>query len=103
MLRCAEVAEPGPDRIFCLWSAAGRIDNARRGAKIGGIKLLKRIAILDSTLRTISCNAGSGAGDFLSPGDEVRRSVEDDPRAHGQRKRHDYLVSPTLPKGRNFH
>ena len=60
MLRCAEAAEPGPDRIFCLWSAAGRIDNARRGAKIGGIKLLKRIAILDSLLKAISRNAGSG-------------------------------------------
>jgi len=43
------------------------------------------------------------AGDFLSPGDEVRRSVEDDSRAAGQRKHHDDLVSQTLPKGRNFH
>ena len=58
MLRCAEAVEPGPDRIFCLWSAAGRIDNARRSAKIGDIKLLKRIAILDSRLRAISSNAG---------------------------------------------
>jgi error-prone DNA polymerase len=46
------------------------------------------------------------AGDFLSPGDEVRRSVEDDSRAAGHRKNashHDDLVSQTLPKGRNFH
>ncbi len=46
------------------------------------------------------------AGDFLSPGDEVRRSVEDDGRAPGLRKNalpHDHLVTQTLPKGRNFH
>jgi error-prone DNA polymerase len=42
-------------------------------------------------------------GDFLSPGDEVRRSMEDDGRAPGQRKHHNDLVSQTLPKGRNFH
>ena len=46
------------------------------------------------------------AGDFLSPGDEVKRSVEDDARTHGRRQRqplHNDLVSQTLPKGRNFH
>ncbi len=46
------------------------------------------------------------AGDFLSPGDEVRRSVEDDPRAQKGRNpisHNDALVAQTLPKGRNFH
>ena len=48
----------------------------------------------------------SAAGDFLSPGDEVRRSVEDDGRAQKARKKqlpHDHIASRTLPKGRNFH
>ncbi len=46
------------------------------------------------------------AGDFLSPGDEVKRSVEDDARAQKPRRKqspHEDLVSQTLPKGRNFH
>lgn len=43
------------------------------------------------------------AGDFLSPGEDVLRSVEEDGRAPGQRKHRDDLVSQTLPKGRNFH
>jgi error-prone DNA polymerase len=46
------------------------------------------------------------AGDFLSPGDEVRRSVEDDARDQKARRKqppHEDLVSMTLPKGRNFH
>jgi len=46
------------------------------------------------------------AGDFLSPGDEVKRSVEDDARAQKARRKqspHEDLVSQTLPKGRNFH
>ena len=46
------------------------------------------------------------AGDFLSSGDEVRRSVEDDGRAQKGRKKqwpHDHIASQTLPKGRNFH
>ena len=46
------------------------------------------------------------AGDFLSPGDEVRRPVEEDRRAHKLRKKSlvsGDLASQTLPKGRNFH
>jgi error-prone DNA polymerase len=46
-------------------------------------------------------------GDFLSPGDEVRRPIEEDRRAYVQRKPRDAaaaaLVHTTLPKGRNFH
>ncbi len=45
------------------------------------------------------------ARDFLSPGDEVRRSVEEDRRTHLKRiPRPDAaLISQSLPKGRNFH
>ena len=46
------------------------------------------------------------AGDFLSPSDEVRRSVEEDHR--GSRPKslpptETALIAQTLPKGRNFH
>jgi len=46
------------------------------------------------------------AGDFLSPGDEVKRSVEDDGRVRkGRRDQlpHEDLAAQTLPRGRNFH
>ncbi len=46
------------------------------------------------------------AGDFLSPGDEVRRPVEEDRRAYVHRKIQqpdDEVAMQTLPKGRNFH
>ena len=46
------------------------------------------------------------AADFLSPGDEVRRPVEEDRRAYKSRKKNlvsGDLASQTLPKGRNFH
>ena len=46
------------------------------------------------------------AGDFLSPGDEVKRSVEDDGRVRkGLRNQlpHEDLAAQTLPRGRNFH
>jgi error-prone DNA polymerase len=43
--------------------------------------------------------------DFLSPGDEVRRSVEDDGRARASRGRagKTSLATQVLPQGRNFH
>jgi error-prone DNA polymerase len=45
-------------------------------------------------------------GDFLSPGDEVRRPIEEDRRAYVQRKPRDAaaasLAHGALPKGRNF-
>jgi hypothetical protein len=49
---------------------------------------------------------GPAAADFLSPGDEVRRSVEEDRRADRQKPRPQEdaaLIAQTLPKGRNFH
>ena len=60
MLRCAQAAEPGPDRIGCLWSACAGISNARRIAKIRRIKLLKRIAALDACLGKLDRYAGEG-------------------------------------------
>jgi error-prone DNA polymerase len=45
-------------------------------------------------------------GDFLSPGDEVRRPVEEDRRAHRApklRRPETALITQALPKGRNFH
>ena len=50
MLRCAQAAKPGPDRIGRLWGAWGSIVDARRIAKICRIKLWKRIATLDACL-----------------------------------------------------
>jgi error-prone DNA polymerase len=49
---------------------------------------------------------GPAAADFLSPGDEVRRPVEEDRRADRQKPRPQEdaaLIAQTLPKGRNFH
>jgi error-prone DNA polymerase len=46
------------------------------------------------------------AGDFLSPGDEVRRPVEEDRRAYRPGKLRapaTALITQALPKGRNFH
>jgi error-prone DNA polymerase len=46
------------------------------------------------------------AGDFLSPGDEVRRSVEEDHRTSRLKSlppSEAALIAQTLPKGRNFH
>jgi error-prone DNA polymerase len=46
------------------------------------------------------------AGDFLSPGDEVRRPVEEDRRAYRPRTHRPpatALITQALPKGRNFH
>ena len=45
------------------------------------------------------------AGDFLSPGDEVRRSVEDDGRSAKPARRgtEAALALEVLPQGRNFH
>jgi error-prone DNA polymerase len=45
------------------------------------------------------------AGDFLSPGDEVRRSVEDDARSAKPARRRPQagLAAEVLPQGRNFH
>jgi hypothetical protein len=41
--------------------------------------------------------------DFLGPGDEVRRSVEDDGRGPGKRVTKASLAAQVLPQGRNFH
>jgi error-prone DNA polymerase len=49
---------------------------------------------------------GPAPGDFLSPGDEVRRSVEEDHRARRTKPTQPEeaeLIAQTLPKGRNFH
>jgi error-prone DNA polymerase len=55
-------------------------------------------------LATLAAKAPS-AGDFLSPGDEVHRSVEDDARTvrSARRPRPDELATEVLPQGRNFH
>lgn len=60
MLRCAQGAEPGPDRISCVWSAFGRLDNARRIAQTRSIKLQKRIATLNAWCAKLSREAGDG-------------------------------------------
>jgi error-prone DNA polymerase len=47
------------------------------------------------------------AGDFLSPGDEVRRPIDEDRRIHGRGKPRGaatpLVANDVLPKGRNFH
>jgi error-prone DNA polymerase len=46
------------------------------------------------------------AGDFLSPGDEVRRPIDEDRRMYGRSKPRPAaapLAGDVLPKGRNFH
>lgn len=60
MLHCARAAQPGPDRIFCVWSASSRLDNARRIAKIRRIKLFQRIATLEAVCSELSRDAGEG-------------------------------------------
>ena len=67
MLRCAQAAEPGPDRISCLWSASERLANARRIAKVRRVKLSKRISALDACLGQLDRYAGEGEsiGDAL--------------------------------------
>jgi error-prone DNA polymerase len=65
----------------------------------------RRLFDMSGHLATLADKEPSAA-DFLSPGDEVRNSVEDDSRAIKPRKSqaaNASLVAQTLPKGRNFH
>ena len=68
MLRIAQAEEPGPERIGTLWCAAGRIENARRFAKMLGLNLQKRIAILSAVMGKLE----PGTGESLGPPFEGR-------------------------------